>query len=472
MKEIKTQTLSEEQLNVQREYTEKLKDILPNYFNHTPCAFVHSYGCQQNVSDSERMKGMLEKMGFVFVDNPESADLILYNTCAVREHAEDRVYGNVGMLKAKRQAQPECIIALCGCMVQQEHIAEKIRKSFPYVNLLFGTHAIYQLPELIYNYVKNRKRVFYRPESDGIIAENVPVRRDSNFKGWLPIMYGCNNFCTYCIVPFVRGRERSRKPEHIIEEAKQMVNAGFKDITLLGQNVNSYGKAEGFDVDFAKLLRKINDIEGDFQIRFMTSHPKDCTLELLDAMKDCDKVCKHLHLPFQSGSNRVLNAMNRKYTREHYLYLIEQAKKRMPDISLTSDIIVGFPGETYEEFKDTLSLIKEVKFTSLFTFIYSKRKGTPAENMPDNISHKQKTEWMKELLDTQEKIAAERTASYLNGTYRVLCEECHEDSTLFGRTQSNIGITFKGDKKYVGKFINVKITKALNWVLEGEIVGE
>lgn len=464
-----TKVISKEELELQHEFAVKCVPLLRERFGHDPLAFVHSYGCQQNVSDGERIKGMLAKMGFGFTDSPDNADLILFNTCAVREHAEDRVFGNVGALKRHKRENPECIIGLCGCMVQQEHIAEKIKHSYPYVNLLFGTHIIHKLPELVYDLITKRKRVIERPESDGVIAENVPVRRDGKFKGWLPIMYGCNNFCTYCIVPYVRGRERSREPDDILSEAREMIAMGFKDITLLGQNVNSYGKGTAHGINFAKLLRMLNDIDGDFQLRFMTSHPKDCTIELLDAMRDCDKVCKHLHLPFQSGNDRVLKAMNRHYDRAHYLELIKAARERMPQISITSDVIVGFPGETYDEFKDTLSLIEQVKFTSLFTFIYSPREGTPAAKMDDPVSHEEKARWMNELLTVQEKIAAERTSGYVGKVFRVLCEEAHDDGTVFGRTQSNIGITVPGDESLVGTFADVRVTKALNWVLEGEL---
>ena len=381
-------TLSSTELARQRDFTQKAAELVAARYNKKPLAYVHTYGCQQNVSDSERMKGMLRDMGFDFTENVDESDLVLFNTCAVREHAENRVFGNVGALK-KHKRSHGCIIILCGCMTEQKQVAEKIRSSYPFVDILFGTKLIHRLPEFIFHKLSTERRVFEIGGED-IIAEGLPVRRDGSFKGWLPIMYGCNNFCTYCIVPYVRGRERSRSPESIIEEARQMIAAGFKDITLLGQNVNSYGKGESHGVNFAKLLRMINDLDGDFQIRFMTSHPKDCTLELLDAMRDCKKVCRHLHLPFQSGNDRVLTAMNRHYDREKYLSLIKAARERMPDISLTSDVIVGFPGETYDEFCDTLSLIKEVKFTSLFTFIYSARKGTPAAEMPDPYTHEER----------------------------------------------------------------------------------
>ena len=464
----KTITISAEEISRQREYGEKAATLLYNKFSRKPLAFVHTYGCQQNVSDSERMKGMLMEMGFDFTEETEEADLILFNTCAVREHAENRVFGNVGALK-KHKYKHGCIIILCGCMTQQQSVAEKIKESYPFVDILFGTRVIYRLPEFIYRHLSTEKRVFELGGEDSI-AEGLPVRRDGEFKGWLPIMYGCNNFCTYCIVPHVRGRERSRRPEDIIAEAKDMIAAGIKDITLLGQNVNSYGKGEDHGVNFAKLLRMINDLDGDFQIRFMTSHPRDCTLELLDAMRDCKKVCRHLHLPFQSGNNRVLAAMNRHYDREKYLSLIKAARERIPDISLTSDIIVGFPGETYEEFCDTLSLVKEVRFTSLFTFIYSARKGTPAAEMPDPYTHEEKAKWMGELLKVQEDIAAERNAALVGKHLRVLCEEYHGDGKIFGRTSGNVGISFDGAPEMLGRFATVEVAKALNWILEGKII--
>jgi len=461
-------TISAVELERQKEFTEKAFAILNAKFDRKPLAYVHTYGCQQNVSDSERMKGMLREIGFDFTETVEEADLVLFNTCAVREHAENRVFGNVGALKKHKQKHG-CIIVLCGCMTQQQSVADKIKESYPFVDILFGTRVIYRLPEFICRCLTTGTRVFELGGDDSI-AEGLPVRRDGSFKGWLPIMYGCNNFCTYCIVPYVRGRERSRSPEDILNEAREMIAAGFKDITLLGQNVNSYGKGEAHGVNFAKLLRMINDLDGDFQIRFMTSHPKDCTIELLDAMRDCKKVCCHLHLPFQSGNDRVLKAMNRHYDRERYLSLIEAARERMPDISLTSDVIVGFPGETYEEFCDTLSLIKEVEFTSLFTFIYSPRSGTPAAEMPDEYTHEEKAKWMGELLKAQENIAAKRNAMLVGKQLRVLCEEYHDDGKIFGRTSGNVGISFDGCADMVGRFAMVEVTHALNWILQGKII--
>ena len=462
--------VSPSEMAKQQEYTELVRTVLTSRFEpKKPLAFVHTYGCQGNVSDGERIKGILESLGYGFTDDVEQADLILYNTCAVREHAEDRIYGNVGAIKRLKKINPDLIIALCGCMMQQPRVVEKIRKSYPFVNLVFGTHVIHKIPELVYRVLCTGKKVYECPDESGVIAENLPVRRDGNIKGWLPIMYGCNNFCSYCIVPYVRGRERSREPEDVIKEAKELIASGCKDITLLGQNVNSYGKNLDRDINFSKLLKQINDLPGDFIIRFMTSHPKDCTKELLDTMASCDKVAKHLHLPFQSGNNRVLKEMNRGYTREKYLELARYARQVMPDLSMTSDVIVGFPGETYEEFRDTVSLIEEVRFTSLFTFIFSARPGTKAADMPDPISREEKGKWFKELTDAQEKIASERTAAMKDKTYTVLCEGYAKDGILNGRTEGNVMIEFPAvdGKELIGRFCNVRVTEPLTWIVKG-----
>ena len=462
--------VSPSEMAKQHEYTELVRTVLTTRFEPSkPLAFVHTYGCQGNVSDGERIKGILESLGYGFTDDVEKADLILYNTCAVREHAEDRIYGNVGAIKRLKKTNPNLIIALCGCMMQQKRVVDKIRKSYPFVDLVFGTHVIHRIPELIYRVLCTGKKVYECPDGAGVIAENLPIRRDGSIKGWLPIMYGCNNFCSYCIVPYVRGRERSREPEDVIKEAKELIASGCKDITLLGQNVNSYGKNLDRDINFSKLLRQINDLPGDFIIRFMTSHPKDCTKELLDTMASCDKVAKHLHLPFQSGNNRVLKEMNRGYTREKYLELARYARQVMPDLSMTSDVIVGFPGETYEEFRDTVSLIEEVKFASLFTFIFSPRPGTRAADMPDPISREEKGKWFKELTDAQEKIASERTAAMKDKTYTVLCEGYAKEGILNGRTEGNVMIEFPevDGKNLVGKFCKVKVTEPLTWIVRG-----
>ncbi|MEE0858414.1 MAG: tRNA (N6-isopentenyl adenosine(37)-C2)-methylthiotransferase MiaB [Acutalibacteraceae bacterium] len=438
-----------------------------------PLAYVRTYGCQQNVADSEQIKGLLAEMGYEFTETPEDADFILFNTCAVREHAEDRVFGNVGALKALKRRHPSVLIALCGCMMEQEHIANRIYKSFPFVGLVFGTNYIHELPQLLYNCLVNGKRLVVRGNKDTTVYENIPTRRDGTFKGWLPIMYGCDNFCTYCIVPHVRGRERSRMPKNILADANDLVKSGYKDITLLGQNVNSYGKGlpEESKMSFAQLIKEIDSIEGDFWLRFMTSHPKDCSKELIDAIAESKHISKHLHLPFQSGSDRILKQMNRHYDRAKYLEIIRYAKERIPDISLTSDIIVGFPGETYEDFKETLSLVEEVGFTSLFTFIYSPREGTPAAKMEDPVSYEEKNKWFKELLALQESISAKRCAEMVGNTYRVLVEApTGKNNELQARTSGNIIVEVEGDESLIGTFQNVEVTQSRNWILKGKFI--
>ena len=456
-------------LETQTEYAKRVFALAFQRYGGSPKAAVITFGCQQNVSDSERLKGMLVSMGYSITEDPENADFIIFNTCAVREHAQDRVYGNIGMTKKIKQERPNTVVAVCGCMVQQETVATKIKKSYPYVDIVMGTHVLHRLPEFLYKRLNGSPRIFELSQEDNTIVEDIPIKRDGKFKGWLPIMYGCNNFCTYCIVPYVRGRERSRKPEQIIAEAKQMIKDGYKDITLLGQNVNSYGKGCSHGVNFAKLLRMLNDIEGEFRIRFMTSHPKDCTVELLDTIKECEKVSHHLHLPFQSGSSRILKLMNRYYNREQYLELIKNAKERIPDVDLTSDIIVGFPGETYEDFKETLSLVKQVEFASLFTFIYSPREGTPAAIMPDPISRKEKGEWFNELLALQEEIAKTNVNKYLGKTFRVLCDDYgSKEGYMSGHTSGTAVIEFEADQSLLGNFVDVRVdsyTNCLNGTL-------
>lgn len=472
---LKTATVPQTELDIQKEFCKKVRSVISKRYDPAPLACVVTYGCQQNVADSEKIKGMLHEMGYGFTEERTKAQLILFNTCAVREHAEDRVFGNVGALKKYKHEHPGVVIACCGCMMQQQHIAEKIKKSFPFVDLVFGTHVIHQLPGLLYKTLTGKKRVFEIPDMDGVIAEGVPVLRDEEKRAWLPIMYGCNNFCTYCIVPYVRGRERSRDPQDILKEARELVQNGCKEITLLGQNVNSYGKNLEPKVTFAQLLRMINDIDGDFRIRFMTSHPKDCTRELLETMAQCDKVAKHLHLPFQSGNDRVLKAMNRNYTREKYLSLIRYAKELMGDaLSITSDIIVGFPGETYEEFQDTLSLIEEVRFTSLFTFIYSPRNGTPAARMPNPVPAEEKGRWLRELLAVQEKISAENMKKYAGKTFKcfVYGKGKLGEHSLEARTDGNLIVEFDGDESLIGSFKNITVTEPLTYVLKGRLAEE
>ena len=459
--------VSDEELNIQKEFSKKVKNLANKKYGK-PKANIRTFGCQQNVADSQRIMGMLKVMGYEFVDESDDADLVIFNTCAVREHAEDRVFGNVGTLVHLKRRKPNTIIALCGCMMQQEHIAKRIKRSFPHVDLVFGTHVVHKLPEMLFKVLDGQGRIFENPDIDGVIAENIPQVNDSKINGWLPIMYGCNNFCTYCIVPYVRGRERSRNPEDIIADLKEMVAKGIKNITLLGQNVNSYDGG----ITFAQLLRKCNEVKGDFVIRFMTSHPKDCSEELLNAMAECEKVEKHLHLPVQSGSSRVLKAMNRNYSREKYLSLVEKAKSLMPNLTLTSDIIVGFPSETYEEVQETISLIEKVRYQSLFTFIYSKRKGTPAAEMPDDVSKEEKGKRFRELLLVQEKISEEICKEQVGKTYRILVEEpSRVEDNLYGRTINNFVVEFEGSPDLVGTFAEVEITSGDTWIIKGKLKG-
>ncbi len=435
-----------------------------------PLAYLHSFGCQQNVNDGEKLRGMLIQIGYGFTDTPENADLVIFNTCAVRENAEDRVFGNIGQLKKIKERNRNLVIGVCGCMVEQSHISEKIKKSYPYVDLVFGTHALHRFPELLYRELTARERIFDAEQESGAIVEGIPVSREDPYKAYVPVMYGCDNFCSYCIVPYVRGRERSRRPADVITEVKGLVADGYKEIMLLGQNVNSYGKGLEETITFAELLRQVNAVEGDFRIRFMTSHPKDATRELIDAIADCEKVCKHLHLPVQCGSDRILSLMNRHYAKADYLELIRYAKERIPGLALSSDIIVGFPGETYEDFKETLELVKEVDYHLLYTFIYSRREGTKAAAMDDPVPAEEKSRWFQKLLDVQRECSAAHNRRYVGQTLRVLVDSVGKpgDGHLSGRTEQNIIVDFKGDKELIGSFVSVKITGALTWALVGE----
>lgn len=455
-------------------YIQRVRTLLQNRYNDkTLLAHVHSYGCQQNVSDGEKIMGLLALMGYSFTDTPENADIVIYNTCAVRENAEDRVFGNVGELKHIKARNPDMLIGLCGCMVQQEHIAQKIYKSYPQVDMVFGTHVLHKLPLLMYDTIKKQKRHMDISICDDAVVENIPTVRDKRTaKANLPIMYGCNNFCTYCIVPYVRGRERSRKSEDVIKEFKSLIDEGYKEITLLGQNVNSYGKDKPEEMNFTSLLRALNEIQGDFRIRFMSSHPKDASFELIDAIAECEKVCSHFHLPVQSGSDRLLKIMNRGYTSGEYMRLIEYARKRLPEIAFTSDLIVGFPGETNEDFEATINLIRAVRFDSVFSFIYSKRVGTKAALMEDNTPPHEKNARFQRLLAEQKKIGKEKYASQAGCVYRVLVEgESKLDkSFLTGRNDGYMIIDFKGGSELIGKFVTVRITKSIGWALVGEII--
>ena len=461
--------VSPQELETQKDFAQKVRQHFASHKRGlSPMACIRTFGCQQNVADSEHIKGMLAEMDFGFTENPEEADLILFNTCAVREHAVDRVFGNVGALKHIKTRHPDTLIAVCGCMVQQEHVAKRLREHYPFVGLVFGTHVLHTLPQLLYEALNSRRQLTVTPQMDGVIAEDIPVRRDGKFKAFVPIMYGCNNFCTYCIVPYVRGRERSREPERILSEVRELVQDGYREITLLGQNVNSYGKGETHGVDFPELLRRIDAIEGDFLIRFMTSHPKDATPRLFDTIAASKKISHHFHLPFQSGSDRILKEKNRHYDRAQYLELVRYARQVIPDISFTSDVIVGFPGETRADFLETLSLVEEVRFTSLFTFIYSPRVGTPAAAMPDPISKEEKTHWLQELTALQEKLSGERLSKLVGTTHRVLIES-EGDGFLEARLPENSVVRVEGKPELVGKHAMVEITAARSFVVQGVI---
>lgn len=446
--------------------------LVSQVYDTPPLAYVHSYGCQQNVNDGERIKGVLTDIGYGLCDAPEQADLVLFNTCAVREHAEQRVFGNVGALKSLKEKKPGLIIGLCGCMANQAHVVEKLRRSYPYVDLVFGVDGIDTLPQLLAQKLRTHKRVLLPPAQRPVIVENIPIRRESDFRAWLPIMYGCDNFCTYCIVPYVRGREKSRRPEDILAEFRGLVQAGYKEITLLGQNVNSYGKGLDEQIDFSDLLNLLCSVPGDYHIRFMTSHPKDASHKLIDTIAAQPRLCKHLHLPVQCGSDRVLAQMNRRYTVEQYLELIDYARSRVPGITFSSDIIVGFPGETEEDFQGTLELVKKVGYMQLFTFIYSKRTGTKAADMPDETPRAEKTDRMARLLKTQDEIAMELVKAQVGQTVRVLVEGYgRAEGTLSGRLDNNLTVEFAADPALLGQYAMVKLTAARATVLLGQLAG-
>ena len=437
-----------------------------------PLAFVDTYGCQQNEADSERLRGWLAQMGYGFTGSEEEAAIIVINTCAIREHAEQRVFGNVGALVHVKRRHPEQLICLCGCLAQQPHAAQKLRESYRHVDLVFGPQALWKFPEMVHTLLTQRGRVFSVEEEPGSIAEGIPVVRQDKIKAWVSIMYGCNNFCSYCIVPYVRGRERSRNPEDILAEVRQLVEEGYKDITLLGQNVNSYGKDLEKPMDFSDLLEAVNAVPGDFLIRFMTSHPKDATQKLFETMARCEKVAPVLHLPFQSGNDRVLQVMNRRHTQAEYLEKIRALRALIPDIVLTSDIIVGFPGETTEEFEDTLKVLEEVRFDALFTFIYSPRQGTPAAQMDDPMPRKQKLINFNRLITLQDSISEEKHSAYVGKTMRCLIDGLSGIGpyNLLARTPGNRLIRVAGDSSALGQFLNVRVTGATKWSLLGEPV--
>ena len=449
------------------EHNNAAAELVKLAYDTPPLAFVHSYGCQQNVNDGERIKGVLMDIGYGLCDKPEDADLILFNTCAVREHAEQRVFGNVGALKGLKEKKRGLIIGLCGCMANQKHVVEKLRQSYPYVDLVFGVDGIDTLPQLIAQKLQKHKRVLMEPAQRPVIVENIPIRRESEFRAWLPIMYGCDNFCTYCIVPYVRGRERSRRPEIILDEIRGLVAEGYKDITLLGQNVNSYGKDLDEPMDFADLLKAASELPGDFLLRFMTSHPKDASQKLFDTMASSPKIAPCFHLPFQAGNDRILKAMNRVYDRAGYLDKVRRLRQAIPDVVITSDVIVGFPGETAEEFEDTMTLIDEVRFDALFTFIFSPREGTPAAKMDDPIPKAEKAAHFQRLVERQDQISEEKHAAYIGKTVRCLVDG-KDDKGLTARTPGNRLVRLTGGEGLIGQFVDVKITGANKWSLSGE----
>ncbi len=437
-----------------------------------PLAFVDTYGCQQNEADSERIRGYLAKMGFGFTDNEEEARIIVINTCAIREHAEHRVFGNVGALVHTKRRHPEQLICLCGCMAQQPRVVQAIRESYRHVDLVFGPHVLWKFPEMVHTLLTRRGRMFLTPDEPGSIAEGIPVVRQDRVRAWVSVMYGCNNFCSYCVVPYVRGRERSRRQPDILAEVRQLVEEGYKDITLLGQNVNSYGRDLDEVTDFSDLLEAVNAIPGDFLIRFMTSHPKDATQKLFETMARCEKVAPVLHLPFQAGNDRVLKVMNRRHTRGEYLEKISRLKELIPDIVLTSDIIVGFPGETTREFEDTLKVLEEVRFDALFTFIFSPRPGTPAAEMDDPMPREEKLANFNRLTALQDKISEEKHAAYVGRTLRCLIDAPSDDARydFSARTPGNRLVRVAGSGARPGQFRDVRITDSNKWSLSGELV--
>ena len=441
------------------------------YYDTPPMLYVHSFGCQQNVNDGEKIKGVLTDIGFGLAARPEDADLIVFNTCAVREHAEQRVFGNVGALKGLKEANPKLLIAVSGCMAQQKEIVEKFKKHYPFVDIVFGVNGIDTLPDILCEKLATRKRVLRMPAERGEIIEDMPIRRDSTFRAWLPIMYGCDNFCSYCIVPYVRGRERSRNPKDIIREIESLVADGVVEVMLLGQNVNSYGKTLEEPMTFAQLLQEIEKIEGLERIRFMTSHPKDLSDELIEVMGRSKKICKHLHLPVQSGSSRILKKMNRHYTKEQYLELVEKIRKNVPDVSLTTDIIVGFPGETEEDFEETMDIVRKVRYDSVFTFIYSKRTGTPAAVMEDQVPEDVVKNRFDRLLKEVHTIAAEVCAVHEGTIQTALIESVseHDPSMVTGRLSNNLLVHIKGDKGMIGRLADVRLTECKGFYYLGEL---
>jgi len=463
----KTTVISKELLEQQFEYCDKVAAYWRER-ETAPKAYVETYGCQQNEADSEKIRDYLTQSGYTITDTAEGADVVVMNTCAIREHAEQRVFGNLGALTHTKRRHPAQKIFLCGCMAGETKVSDRIRKSYPHVDGVFSTHHLWQFPEILWNVLSKKKRQFYVEDEAGSIAEGIPQVRDNTLKAWVSIMYGCNNFCTYCIVPYVRGRERSRKKEDILAECREVIAGGAKEITLLGQNVNSYGKDLEERIDFADLLSEIAQLPGDFLIRFMTSHPKDASEKLFDTMAKYPKIAKQLHLPFQSGSSRVLKAMNRHYDRETYLKKVAYAKSVMPDLVLTSDVIVGFPGETEEEFEETISLIQAVHYDALFTFIFSPRTGTPAASMEDPTPKEEKNRRFDKLCAVQNEISVQIHENYVGKTLRCLVDGQDKDM-LTARTEGGRLVRFAGCPELIGTYQNLTVTGSTTWSLTGEL---
>ncbi len=471
------ETVSEESVQRQQYYADMIKQKISNeYYNNAPKYRVITWGCQMNEHDSENLSGMFEYMGYSLTDKEEEANVIVYNTCAVRENAELKVYGNLSLLKHIKAEKDDMIIVVCGCMMQQPHVVQEIKKKYSHVDIVFGTHNLYKFPEMLYRQLTyNDGQLIDVWDIDGQIVEGLPTIRKFDVKSFVNIMYGCNNFCTYCIVPYTRGRERSREPKDILDEIRFLAKEGIKEITLLGQNVNSYGQTLEQDYSFADLLRDVNNIEGVERIRFMSSHPKDLSDELIDAMAELPKVCESLHLPIQSGSTRLLKKMNRHYSKEDYYTLVDKLRAKIPNIGFTTDIMVGFPGETEEDFLETMEVVEKVQYDSAFTFLYSIRKGTPAEKMPDQIPEEVKKERFQRLLNSVNKIAAERNYVYGGKIVEVLVESVSkkDDRKMMGRTRENKLVNFdcpKGD--WIGKTVKVKITEPKSFSLNGVMIEE
>ncbi len=459
----------------QQEFIEAMKQYNLQEFAKTQKVkkyIVVTYGCQMNEHDSEKLAGMLQNMGYEETDDKKGADLVIFNTCCVRENAELKVYGNLGALKNIKKNNPDMIIAVCGCMMQQPQVVEAIKKKYRHVDLVFGTHNLHKFPELLVNVKHSENMLVDVWEQEGEIIEGIPSIRKYGLKSFVNIMYGCNNFCTYCIVPYTRGRERSREVSDIVTEVTDLVNNGSKEVTLLGQNVNSYGKTLEEKVTFGDLLRELNKIEGLERLRFMTSHPKDLSDDLIDAIAECDKVCEHAHFPFQAGSNKILKEMNRVYTKEDYLESVEKLKAKVPNISLTTDIIVGFPGETEEDFLDTLDVVNQVRFDAVFTFIYSIRQGTPAAEMKEQVDEKTKHERFNRLVSRINEICGEINQSYQDQVVEILVEgpSKTDPKKLMGRTRQNKLVNFVGDESLIGQIVKIRIIEPKSFSLNGEVI--